>query len=45
MNNSDTTYMTLLVARSREGDRAALENLIQAIQPDLYRLAQRFLNI
>lgn len=39
----DTVDMASLVARSREGDRAALEALIRAIQPTIYTLAQRFL--
>lgn len=42
-NNKDTTQLAMLVARSREGDRSALDDLIQVIQPDLYKLAQRFL--
>lgn len=35
--------LTRLAARSREGDRPALEELLRAIQPDIYKLAQRFL--
>ena len=45
MATSDTTDMTSLVALSREGDRAALDALIHAIQPTIYKLAQRFLMI
>lgn len=40
---SDSTEIALLVARSRDGERAALEDLILAIQPMIFRLAQRFL--
>jgi len=45
MATSDTTDVTSLVALSREGDRAALDALIHAIQPTIYKLAQRFLMI
>ena len=45
MATGDTTDMASLVARSRDGDRAALDALIHAIQPTIYRLAQRFLMI
>lgn len=31
------------VALAREGDRAALERVVRAVQPDVYRLALRFL--
>ncbi len=45
MATSDETDMASLVARSRDGDRAALDALVQAIQPTIYKLAQRFLMI
>ncbi len=45
MATDNTTDMASLVARSREGDRAALDALIHAIQPTIYKLAQRFLMI
>jgi RNA polymerase sigma factor (sigma-70 family) len=38
-----TDDLELLVARSRNGERVALDALILAIQPDIYMLAQRFL--
>src|SRR5688572_16477417 len=31
------------IARAKDGDRAALESIIRAVQPDVYRLAMRFL--
>jgi RNA polymerase sigma factor (sigma-70 family) len=43
MATGDTNDMTSLVARSRDGDRAAADALIHAIQPTIYKLAQRFL--
>ena len=43
MATSDAEEMESLVARSREGDRAALDALIHTIQPTIYKLAQRFL--
>ena len=45
MATGNTTDMTLLVARSRDGDRAALDALIGEIQPTIYKLAQRFMMI
>jgi len=43
--SNDVADMASLVARSRNGERAALDALIQAIQPTIYKLAQRFLMI
>ncbi len=45
MVTNDTTDMASLVARSRNGERAALDALVHAIQPTIYKLAQRFLMI
>jgi len=45
MATGDTNDMTSLVARSRDGDRAAADALIQGIQPTIYKLAQRFLMV
>ena len=45
MVRNDTTHSALLVARSRRGERAALDALIQGIQPTIYKLAQRFLMV
>lgn len=39
------TDMVSLVARSRNGEPAALDALIHAVQPTIYKLAQRFLMI
>ena len=41
----DKNDMASLVARARDGDRAAADVLIHAIQPTIYRLAQRFLMV
>ena len=35
--------LELLVQRSREGDRSALEGLLMHVRPPIYKLAQRFL--
>ena len=43
MVTNDTNTMASLVARSRKGERAALDALICSIQPTIYKLAQRFL--
>ena len=45
MATSDTDTLASLVARSQQGERAAVDALIHALQPDIYKLAQRFLMI
>jgi RNA polymerase sigma factor (sigma-70 family) len=35
--------LSQVVARAQQGDRAALEDVVRAVQPDVYRLAMRFL--
>lgn len=45
MSTSGKGDMASLVARSREGDRAALDSLVGMVQPIIYKLAQRFLMV
>lgn len=45
MPDCDSRDTASLVARSRDGDRAAVEALVRMVQPAIYRLAQRFLMV
>jgi RNA polymerase sigma factor (sigma-70 family) len=42
-SSADEEDLERLVARARKGDREALESVVRAIQPDVYRIALRFL--